>query len=153
MTNKAMLSILAAGLGVAGCAPHSQFTIMTGYPPPDSDYITCASNKCLIEITVTKCTEAGGITANIKALEVKSRNVKILWTIVSPNYKFADNGVVIKDLDPKREWDTPTGESPTEYSWKYKATPSIKKAYEYGVYVQRIDPPTDCLAYDPWVRN
>ena len=149
MTTRLLLCVLAAGLGLAGCAP-----VQTKDNPPfDRDYISCASNKCDIEVTVNNCLAERGITVNIKALEVRGRNVKLQWTIVTQNYKFATDGIVIKDYDSKREFTDPTRESDKIYSWKYKASPDVKKVYEYGVYVERIDPSASCLPYDPWVRN
>jgi hypothetical protein len=150
MATRAVFSVFVIGFGLAGCAP---FHPDVYTPPLERDYISCASSKCDIEVAVTNCAEANGVSVNINALDVRGRNVKLLWKIVTPNYRFADIGIEINSNDPKREFNDPTRESDMEYSWKYKASPNIRKTYKYTVYVERVDPTATCKPLDPWVRN
>jgi hypothetical protein len=143
----ALLVVVAVGL--YGCAPMRE-----RMQPHDSAYVSCSGNTCGIEVKVNDCDAPDGITVNIPALEVRGRNVKLEWKIVGTNrFRFADNGIVIEDYDPQREFSDPKRESATEYSWRYKATPTIKRAYKYSVHLQAIESGRACRPLDPWIRN
>jgi hypothetical protein len=135
------------GLGLAGC-----ITKTPRSPPHDAVWHPCSTPQCDVAVKVESC-DAAGIKLDRPFLEIKGRDRKIQWEIVTSGYEFALGDVVIKSYDPKREFTDPAA-SGNKYSWKYKnAEPEVRHYYEYGIAVRRASDGATCGPLDPWIRN
>ncbi len=138
MTAKAVFTAAALALVAAGCAA-----------PPPVRSMRCDTPVCNVAVHVADCR----ITVDPDTVMVFGRNRQIHWDIAhdSPGYKFAADGITIKDLDPTREFTDPSRPNDTKYIWHDRNSQARSDPYHYGVKVMRGE--TACPPLDPGIIN
>ena len=136
MIAKTQLLAILVSIGVLGCASTD---MQRGK--------LCNSGVCKVDVSITACSAPGGVEVNIKNLKVQgARNIE--WTIVTPGYTFAQNGIAIADyynqFDPPHQ----TG-SGTKITVHDRNTNSGPVYYSVNVMMGA----TACAALDPWIFN
>lgn len=138
MKLKTQLSVLIAVIGVLGCAS----TDIQRVSP-------CNSGVCKVDVSITACSAPGGVAVDPPTLPVPVRQANnIEWTIVTPGYTFAQNGIVIADY--YKQFDPPhlTG-SGRKITVHNRNTNSGPVYYSVNVMMGA----TPCVALDPWIFN
>src|SRR5258708_18785613 len=107
MNNRALLSVFTAA-SMVGCAMHAP--VAEGGPGKASKTCDEKAVKCDVVISVASCTPEG-ITLDHPVLGVAngSRDVDIRWTIATPGYAFAKDGVKFKVGDCPNDVHLPDG--------------------------------------------
>lgn len=138
MSKKLWLCAPLVSIGLLGCAAMLE---------PRS--AGCTSGVCKVDVTVIDCT----ITVDPDTLTVPLPHgrKKIHWDIVSADYIFAANGIVIKL--PDGEFDT-SDLSATGKKFKWDDKHSKEGYYHYSVNVIKtgVDPKA-CSTLDPLIAN
>jgi hypothetical protein len=138
MSNKQWVCAPLISLGLLGCA--------TTLDPRVGG---CSSGVCKVDVKVVDCI----ITLEPYELTVPLPRgpKKIHWDIVSADYIFAANGIVIKV--PDGEFDTPDL-SPNAKKFKWNNKHSKAGNYHYGVTVIKVGvDPKQCPTLDPLIAN
>jgi hypothetical protein len=138
MSKKYWLCAVLASSGLLGCAA-----------VPERLAPDCSFGVCKVTVTVADCR----ITLKPYDLTVPlPRGPKqIHWDIVSDDYMFATNGIVIRDMG--QEFDQPDlSAGGKKFKWRDKHTGP--GTYKYSVNVVKTGlNPENCPTYDPRIVN
>lgn len=123
MHTRAVLTTVTFAFVVAGCAS-----------PRGEGAGACNEHVCHATVRITDC----AISIDPDPLPVDRKSVEIHWDIVSPGYTFADDGIRLKDDDPRQEFDH-LHRTPNGLRFMANDKNSFAKTYRYGVKIMRGD--------------
>jgi hypothetical protein len=151
MKNRALLSAFTFAFAATGCA--MQLPMAAGGPGKDPTKTCDEKSKCDVSITVASCTPAGIILEHeVLGVAQGSRDVDIRWTIDTPDYYFAKDGIKFKTGDWPKEFDQPEGNR-NKYKWRDRNNLDTgKRSYDYSVTIVKSDG-SACATKDPTVVN
>jgi hypothetical protein len=147
MRTKSLLTALVATAALAGCAAlNERLDPYAGCDDPSS-----SSHVCRVTITVNSCTHGtGSITATPSTRHVKDGTWVIQWTLASPGYEFADDGISVKKPDGIFVKRGKTAAA--TFLWVDNNNgPSAKGQHAYGVHILKGG--AECALYDPDISN
>ena len=127
-----------AGFATGGAAQSSRVA-------PSGPASPCNSGVCKIDVTVTDCGAAGGISVNrpLLSMSKKGSSTVIHCTIVTPGYVFAAGGI---RFDPANaNFQRLPGGQPNVI--RMTNTKAALGDFYYWVEV------ANCVPLDPWIRN
>jgi hypothetical protein len=136
MTAKLGFTAALLALVAAGCA-------LT----PPIRMAACNDPECHVVVTVTDCQ----VSVNHDPITVNGRDHEIHWDIASTGYTFADDGIIIKDFDPLREFTDPRRPNATKFIWHDRNSVARPEPFKYGINVLRNGNP--CGPHDPGIVN
>jgi hypothetical protein len=141
MTAKSILVGVGCAIVIAGCAS----------TPPTRAARCEGPGVCSVVVSVTDCR----ISVDPTQLDVFGPDKEIHWDLdrsaVAAGYKFAADGVVIKDFDPQREFTDPRRLTDAKFKWHDKNSFARADPYQYGVRVVKGD--SACPQHDPGIIN
>jgi hypothetical protein len=141
MNHPVALAVCLAALSLAVSGACGQATSPSG-PPAGLVAAHCTPGNCEIRVTVDNCNALGGIKVDKPLVDV-TQSVNMRWTIVTPGFVFAPNGIQFDPTNPQFE----PRNNPQPNAFHIHNKKSLPGDYYYSVNVK------GCLPLDPWVRN
>ena len=144
----AIIAMLLAGVALQGCGtPRSSGIASSGPPPlPAYDPTNCVGTdgNCKINVFVDKCSDERGIRVEPTYASTNSNARIIIWTIKTPPYAFASNGIDFganTSFIPLPNQPHP----PSEFRVRNDAGSGVGAYYYVNI--------VGCKQVDPWIKN
>lgn len=140
MSNQRWFFAALASLVLVGCTGMQVLQV----PPADE----CTTANCRMEVTVTDCT----ISVSPPTLRVKlpRGEKKMVWDLVSDDYMFSVNGIVIKN--PAGQFDKPNLSAGGK-QFKLRNKHTVAGDYNYTVSVVKTGDDPKICTLDPVIAN
>jgi hypothetical protein len=160
MRRNAILVVGAGILGLCAAGVTASYLTITGGRVKTCgvhEILHCgffSSTECGLEVTVRNCRADGsGISVDEPDLHMCTGR-KIVWTLTSSGYKFADDGIDFKDANPDFNGKVKRDD---KFVWVNKHTHPANdsepaKPWPYKVHILKRND-TDCATLDPRIYN
>jgi hypothetical protein len=142
---------VAAGLAallITGCSPMMMMTTVQ-HTPPTTPPVPCDPGLCEIKVSVDSCTTSRGIIVDRPYMSANA-SVVMRWTITTPGYAFASNGIQFDP--PDAQYIVVPGGPPNVFQVLNQHRVTSSTLYYYYVKLQTTSG-SPCLPVDPFILN
>lgn len=145
MRTKSLLLALGAAAALAGCASFKYFVDShEGCDDPSNP-----SHMCRVTITASAC-DKNSITAVPNSRHIPANGAWVIqWTLASPGYEFADDGIEFRD-NPGGIFTKRGKAGAATFVWVDR---NVQKGGPYKYNVHLLQNGKDCGIFDPDVYN